>query len=512
MPNDPKFLRVRPRGFSPDADPSTGEHWFEGANILDRDGGALFPRVDADIASSTSGTIASPLFGVSGTNPTAAAAPERINTAKNYLAGFDGAAGKLWVFDPVTYFDITPAAWAKVGANEYSGGMLNSYLYMANGNDAPVTHDWVNANAATVLAGWPANTAPRWIASFRDFLIVGDITETVPTAFYENQIRWSDRAPTAGGLPTAWASTATNEAGDAFIGDTGEVVFGLSLADEFLIYKRGSIWRMREVGLPTVFAISRGIASEGLISRNAVVEMDSVHYCIGENDIYRTNGREAKSIANQTIRRFFLDEVIEGRRSECYAFFNHLHREVWFCFPVNTGADYCDTALIYDGSRWSIRDLDGAAGITSEGYPHIFSGTQQLVKRMKPLGVDPAAANDEEKQRIIEGAAESVSNGFSVMVEPLPGRQSIVRRIWPILQGVPKGLSLSWRVYGLDTINDRETVPTVPVQNWSQGVPISCDARGRYIVIETIAQGNLTDTADGQLFGFDIEFTAGGRR
>lgn len=519
MPGQPKFFRARPRGYSPDPQ-LDGSAWTGPlATIVDRFGTTVVPSRDGDIASSVTNTAAAPLFGVANTSPLAAFQP-RIDTASNYLAGFDGANGRLWKWDPLTYHDITPAAWTKVGANEYTGGMLNGYLYLANGVEAPVTHDWVNTNVATQVAGWytgPTTTVPRWISSFKDFLIIGALKETGPTAFLENQVRWSDRSATGVGLPTAWDATSVNEAGRANIGDISEVLYGRALGDEFLVYKHGSIWRMVEAGLPEVFQVKPGITTAGAMSRNCVVEKDGLHFVVGETDIYKTDGRQAQSVATREIRRKLLDDMAPSRREETYAFFNPEHNELWVCY-AQSGADYCNQVLTFNGDKWGSRIIGqaetGEAG--TDGYPHIFSGTAQLAGRFRPIGLDPGAAAGTGKQRIISSSVQeldtnSVSTTLLCMVEPAPGKQSVVRRIWPIVRGAPDTVTLSFDAVGADTTDFDEFSTTFVGDDFAVGEPISTDARGRYILVRAVIDGNSSVLADTVIDGFDIEYTDGGR-
>jgi len=518
-----KLARIRPQGWIPDRIPD-GTFWSENLRAADRDGYPTVAAKDATFNSNFSGVLEVPLFGVDVPGYGSIGSSHQIQHA---LAGNDAGSVNptLVVVRANAASDITPTTWTVANrVGDITGGVLNGLPFFNNRVAPPVQWGlgWASptGTAAASLTGWFGAT---WrcgaIASFRDFLIVMDMLNTSGTVRLENEFRWSDRA-VSGALPTVWTASATNEAGSASTGDSpGVILDGKQLGDIFLMYKPESCYRIEEIGLPQVMGKRRVLSTEGIMGRNCIQVINNVQLCVGNADIYQTDGRQAQSIVTDAIRRYFFDNLIESRRQETYTVYNPELGEFWVCFPGSASFDYCSEALVWNGSKWWHRELGNTSvstGDASEGYPHMFVGQPEDLgvadSWLRLYGTAPANTGVANKLQQVEFDTVGQSTQIEVTgIQLIPGQRAVIRRIFPITKN-GTGSTYVFRIGFSDSPDpndmdwtDASTASFDPSTDDQIGV---LSKSARYVGIRTSMGG--ASTIGNQLVGFDIVFEPGG--
>lgn len=156
---------------------------------------------------------------------------------------------------------------------------------------------------------------------------------------------------TASNIPSSnWVAGPTSLAGEfdcVDSGDSGRLVDGLSLRDDFILYKENSAWIARRTGASApAWGLKKLIGITGIIAQDCVVEYKGVHYVWGSEDIYVHQGQTAKSIIDDRVRKSFISLVDPTYYENCYAVLNIEKKEIWFC-AVLQGSIYPNRALIY---------------------------------------------------------------------------------------------------------------------------------------------------------------------
>ncbi len=162
-------------------------------------------------------------------------------------------------------------------------------------------------------------------------------------------VAWDD--PTQSNVPSSnWVAGTTTLAGEfdcVDSGDSGRIVDGLKLRDDFIIYKENTAWIARSTGgTQPAWGIKKLIGIPGLIAQDCVVEEKGIHYVWGPDDIYMHQGQNAKSIIDNRVRKTFIRSVNPEFYQNCYVVKDIEKKEIWFCGPTGSN-EYPDKALVY---------------------------------------------------------------------------------------------------------------------------------------------------------------------
>jgi len=177
------------------------------------------------------------------------------------------------------WYDITRAsgAYSTTAAENWAATVIGGVLIMTNKVDDPQYWALASGVPATAqkmqdLNNWPASTECKSMRSFRSFLVALNVTKS--SVKYPRLVKWSTEAATQT-TPTSWDETsATVDAGEYELADSkGEILDGLQLEDNFMIYKEDSIYSMQYVGTPFIFSFRQISPTIGAIAKNGRSEM-----------------------------------------------------------------------------------------------------------------------------------------------------------------------------------------------------------------------------------------------
>ena len=401
-----------------------------------------------------------------------------IDDAENnwVIPAQDGCA----MVDGSTWFNVTGSGWSNsVRDNPFTGGTFNAVTVF---NNADVqARSFVNGAAATVaLTGSPPVCGA--MRPYRNFLVAMDTSSDSDANTDLNAmqvVRWSDAADsTVGTLPSTWAFSASNFAGDAYLPTRTPLIDGFPLRTDFIIYSQSQCFVMSPAGgsvggdglAQTVFAFRELFSNIGVLSRNCVAEFEGKHVVLADGDIYIHNGAHAQSIIDQKTRRWLFDEQLGSNYLNSFVALNPAAREVWVCCPFQ-GSVYAEAALIWDidTGEWGIRDLSdslnnfatfaragslesGAAGDTWATITPTWaastrvwddisteSGTRQMLYCR--------ASDDDTSFQQADGQVDERTATLEKQFFPIgdPTTVKTVKRLWPRVEGAD-GATLNIRV------------------------------------------------------------------
>lgn len=516
--------RVRPDGLNYDGvDDGTGQFYTVMTNAIMREGLAVRAPMDQclDVGQADNAVAGTPNWIMGYTLPETNSVPgtpqnRAILSQTLKLIGYSATDD---------FVDITPSVggWPAYNEGQISGGLLNGIPFVNNPGRSPVT--WTGATAlptlATALAGWPANYQAKVLRSYRDFLVAGHVYDG--TQWNQDQIIWSDRAGVAA-LPTTWTAAATNEAGDATLGDTqGQIVDMCPLGSANLIYKDSSVYLMEEIGFPEVFAIRMLTNSFGLAGLHCVQNFNGNHILFSNYDVLEYDGRQARSILSPYARQWLNDLIVDSGLgldiSQAYTVLNRRAGEFWLCLPQAPATyNHVSTALIWNGMKWSRRDFHSgnqintpASSTGNEGYPHIHAATFRQLNGSgeRLLAVNPDAGVEAGVMRILdrEGSSEDTAEMTLEVtgLELAKGKVTTIQRIWP----VGHDLGTMNITLGRSDSRSRKDTPTWgTAQSWTTvSEPVGVPSTARYHGVRLNVPAS-TDTP-AKIAGFDIDFTVG---
>jgi len=243
-------------------------------------------------------------------------------------------------------------------------------LYANNSNSTPEYIKKGQSNFQS-LTNWISGQKCKVLRGYKDFLLALNVTKS--GVEYPTMIKWSDVTP-YNSIPATWDETdQTRNAGENTLSDTNtEILDGLTLRDDFIIYCDKSIYKMQYVGSPFLFSFMKIYDDEGILNANCVTEVAGVHYVFGNRDIYVFDGSARKSIASGRVRDKVFERLNKDKVTSCFVASDITNKQIYFCYNTNSdevkysNSDACNEAVVYNyvSDTWSFCDLANAVSGT----------------------------------------------------------------------------------------------------------------------------------------------------
>lgn len=267
------------------------------------------------------------------------------------------------VADSFGHRTITPDGYANVNNldNQFTAAVIGGLPVINHPFLNPFTWDFQAAKCADLI-GWPAGTKCRAIRAFKYHLIAMNVSDS--NGDFGEYLMWSDAAA-AGELPKTWTPASANEAGfNALSATKGQIVDGLTMRDEFFIYKNNSIYAMRYVGGQFVFNFRHVLDNIGLMARNCVVNAGSFQAFISETDVMLFDGQSAVSISDNACSEYLHRYIDTSATHKTLIAYDQEANHILICLPSAASGEV-DQALVYELSskKWGKRDLPNIAFI-----------------------------------------------------------------------------------------------------------------------------------------------------
>lgn len=305
--------------------------------------------------------------------------PYWLMPVETYTTAFWLYAGltKVYVTDGTTHTNITRQTasvdvdYTADADKNWNGGIIGGIPVINNGNDDPQM--WNPANTSTKLASLKWDASDTWssvswtcniMRTFRNYLIAMDITKSGTRD--SRLVAWSTSSPSNDVPPTWDKDDATEDAGEEPINQTnGDILDGLSLYDQFFIYKSDSVWGMSYIGGTLTFRIYPVFKDVGILATDCVAEFDGKHFVVTNGDVIIHNGQSKESVISDRRRNELFSSIDPTNFKKTYVAVNYPENEVWICYP-STGSTLPDSAMIYNwrNQTWSDRALPSAPFIS----------------------------------------------------------------------------------------------------------------------------------------------------
>ena len=401
--------------------------------------------------------------------------------------------------------DITGAlVYDSSGATApWTGGTINNIAALNNRTGPAMS--WTSGTpAALILPDWPLDRTAGSLRVYREFLIAMDITETLVRD--SDLIRWSDAAP-PNDVPQSWTAGAQSLAGSASASFTpGSLVDGLTLREQFMIYKTHAMYQMSLIAGRLVMATRPVFSTLGMLTRNCAVEWRGQHIVLTDGDVVIHNGVEARSLIDRRIRKAIFANIDSVNFENSYIVLDKELHEVWICAPQN-GETFPSVALVWsiEDDAWGFREL----GVNT--WPHAVEGkldtglaeptwdtrttnwnTDDTV--WSETGISPATESlvfadagsllqAIDQQDDFDGLTPTSVLQRIGLDMGVPERFKFVTRIWPKLEGT-NGSIVRTRLGSQENVNS--PVLWMPYQDYVIGETdsLSFEVSGRFIAVE----------------------------
>ena len=180
-----------------------------------------------------------------------------------------------------------------------------------------------NSGVTLDLGGQPPKA--RYCEYITPYLVIANLNENglaIPT-----KIRWADT-----GKPEVWAGV--NSGSQLLTDDATPIRRIKKLAGNLFVYKAGMIYRGGLVSTSDVFQFPIHDTSHGLYAPRALVEANSGHAYMGNQDFHINNGIRIDDIGGP-IREFIFNRLNRSLNETCFALHVEQYQEVWFFITVS---------------------------------------------------------------------------------------------------------------------------------------------------------------------------------
>lgn len=281
------------------------------------------------------------------------------------------------LFQNNTITDCSPAGNTPASSDaRFNSAFLAGLGYINRGDRVPLYYNTLTGLLTTIPA-WDATHRCQVFRSFKDFAMALNVTKGATA--YPTMLKWSN-ATESGATPPDFDNTSLSSlAGEnVFSEATSQIVDGVGLRNDFIVYTQNESFVVEYIGGNAVFAFRRLFTDQGMLAQNCAVEVDGKHYVFGRNDIYMHDGQSKLSIVDGKNKNEVFNKLDYTKSRECFVFHFPKINCVFFCYPSNTSTAYykhpthCNRAMVFDYVSGAISFVD-LPNVSSECYANVQS-------------------------------------------------------------------------------------------------------------------------------------------
>jgi len=238
------------------------------------------------------------------------------------------------------------------GAGRWSMIPWGNWLLATQGSKVQVSK---NDNTAVDLAGVPKDNVR----------IIRKLAQR-PIIFYGQEAAW----PRATDIE-AWATPdPEGRAGNFFIRDLDSDVVAVEPLGELLAYyTKNKMGLVTFIGGTSVYGFKNRLEGIGAIGLNAIVPVGQLHYGMGTNGIWRTDGSSYAYLDQPAINRFFDANLDKSRGEEVVGVHIKDRSMVEWHFP-NLSGDIIGLGYNYGNGSWQALKKGITAALTQEVFDY----------------------------------------------------------------------------------------------------------------------------------------------
>ena len=423
---------------------------------------------------------------------------------------FIGGTTMLQLISSAAWTDVSKAAGYATGSEDrWYWTTFGDIVIAANGNAVLQAYTMGTSTDFADLAA----TAPvaKYVATVRGFVFAGNING------YPNRVQWSQLENPSG----AWTASVTTQAdlqdlfGDTQVGQVTQIVGGESAT----VFCENGVFRFTYVGGDFIFTNDQIVRGNGTTAPGSVAAHGDKIFFLGSDGFYVLDGGGVPIPIGEGINRTFLDEVYEAEYWRISSAIDPRNSLYMVAYPTAGGT--LDKMLVYNwqANKWSVvvpGNIETLFTFYSEGYTletldaligDPDTGPYADVSVDSPLfqGGKPslAAINTDHKAMLFTGTALSaiIETGEAQLN---PGRKSTVKKLVPMVEGVPETGTLIAYVRARNTVQESATYSSPAVVNSEGEACLFNTARYQRAVLVII--GGFT-----RAYGIDFEAVPAGR-
>lgn len=276
-----------------------------------------------------------------------------------------GTPSRLWHYDG-TLTEITPSGFS-TGGSDYSvannwtdtwgAGLFGEDVVLAPTVEGDLFYYDSSAGTLSNLttgSGAPSAVVSTFVTPERFIVTLGNYNDP-------RKVTWADQESTS-----VWAAASTNQAGDKILDGRGNLLRGVPLEEESLIFGETDLHVMRYVGGTFVYGFRQVGSDCGIVGPNAVATVqDQAVFWMGRDSFYTYRG--AVQEIECPVRSYVFDDINLDNRRKVYAQHFPQTDEI-FWFFCSEGSPIVDKYVKFNYSLqvWDVGTLPRTAGISLE--------------------------------------------------------------------------------------------------------------------------------------------------
>jgi hypothetical protein len=153
-------------------------------------------------------------------------------------------------------------------------------------------------------------------------------------------IRWSDQESV-----TDWTPTATNQAGSLRLSHGSDIISGLQVRQEILVWTDSSLYSLQYLGPPYIWGSNLLGDNISIIGPNSVAVASGVTFWMGRDKFYRYDGRI--NTLRCDLRQYIFNDFNFDQAYQVTAGTNEGFNEVWWFYP-SANSTVNDRYVVYN--------------------------------------------------------------------------------------------------------------------------------------------------------------------
>jgi hypothetical protein len=331
--------------------------------------------------------------------------------------------GRMYKWVSGTETDYTPVGFVNTDSDiPFSACQIGDVVYVNRETDVPYAL-LPTGVAFIALTNWDSTYRAKVLRSYKDFLVALNVTKGATA--YPKLVKTSDIG-LQGAVPVSWDHTDTTKLAteNPLLSADSELLDGLQLRDDFMIYTRNQVWRMRHTQGRLVFDYRKLFDDGGVINQNCVVEVEGKHFVFGPDDIYVHDGNTKSSIVKGRVHDYIYDALQMSSVQKFFVAHNPRLHEVLFHYQADDGeAEWvgtkgCNRVAVYNyrNDTWAFRDVPAvtSAAFLAANSGILWSDLQTAGTTWDQMGGSWASLNDgEDFRHMLYSAVQDTTFGFT---------------------------------------------------------------------------------------------------
>ena len=153
-------------------------------------------------------------------------------------------------------------------------------------------------------------------------------------------IRWSDQESV-----TDWTPTATNQAGSLRLSHGSDIIAGLQVRQEILVWTDSSLYSLQYLGPPYIWGSNLLGDNISIIGPNSVAVASGVTFWMGRDKFYRYDGRV--NTLRCDLRQYIFNDFNFEQAYQVTAGTNEGFNEIWWFYP-SANSTVNDRYVVYN--------------------------------------------------------------------------------------------------------------------------------------------------------------------